>query len=70
MQLDEIMRRMKRIYEGVDKGESQMTFYQIKKLMRDLRKTMTEEELWKVVEDVTRQKPRLKVQESPTPIQS
>jgi isopropylmalate/homocitrate/citramalate synthase len=67
MQVDEIVRRMKRIYEGVDKGESQMTFYQIKKLMRDLRKTMTEEEFWKVVEEVTRQKPRLKAQEAPAP---
>jgi hypothetical protein len=68
MQVEEIVRRMKRIYEGVDKGESQMTFYQIKKLMRDLRKTMTEEEFWRVVEDITRQKPKLKVQESTAPV--
>jgi isopropylmalate/homocitrate/citramalate synthase len=66
-QVDEIMRRMKRIHEGVDKGETQMTFYQIKKLMRDLRKPMTEEEFWSVVEEVTRQKPKLKAQEPPGP---
>ena len=59
-QVDEILRRMKRIYEGVDKGEAQMTFYQIKKLMKDLRKPMTEEEFWTVVEQVTRQRPKLK----------
>jgi hypothetical protein len=44
-----------------------MTFYQIKKLLRDLRKTPTEEEFWRVVEDVTRQKPKLKPQEPAAP---
>jgi queuine/archaeosine tRNA-ribosyltransferase len=48
----------------LDKGEAQMTFYQVKKLMRDLRKGLTEEEFWKIVEQVTRQKPRLA--QSPT----
>lgn len=66
-QIDEIMRRMKRIYEGVDKGEAQMTFYQIKKLMKDLRKPLTDEEFWTTVEQVTRQKPKLKTQELPPP---
>jgi len=36
-----------------------MTFYQIKKLMKDLRKALTEEEFWRLVEQVTRQKPKL-----------
>ena len=66
-QVEEITRRMKRLYEGVDKGEAQMTFYQIKKLMRDLRKPMTEEEFWTVVEQITRQKPKLKTQEPQPP---
>jgi len=43
----------------LDKGEAQMTFYQVKKLMKDLRKGLTEEEFWKIVEQVTRQKPKL-----------
>lgn len=59
MQVEEIMRRMKRMHESTDKGEVQMTFYQIKRLMRDLRKGITEESFWKVVEEVTRQKPKL-----------
>lgn len=68
MQVDEIMRRMKRMHESTDKGEAQMTFYQIKKLMRDLRKGLTEEEFWKIVEEVTRQKPRLKPKQTTQPI--
>ena len=67
MQVDEIMRRMKRLHESVDKGEAQMTFYEIKKLIRDLRKGLTEDEFWRVVEDVTRQKPKLKQPDTPGP---
>jgi len=59
MQMEEIMRRIRGTHESLDKGESQMTFYQIKRLMRDLRKGLTEEEFWRVVEQVTRQKPKL-----------
>lgn len=59
MQVEEVVRRMKRMHESVDKGEAQMTFYQIKRLMRDLRKGITEEDFWRVVEEVTRQKPKL-----------
>lgn len=58
-QIEEIVRRIKRTHESLDKGEAQMTFYQIKKLMKDLRKGMTEEEFWRIVEQVTRQKPKL-----------
>jgi isopropylmalate/homocitrate/citramalate synthase len=64
MQVDEIMRRMRRMHESADKGEAQMTFYQIKKLMKELRKGLSEEELWKIVEDVARQKPKLKQPEA------
>ena len=67
IQIEEIMRRVKRAHESADKGEAQMTFYQIKKLLRDLRKTPTEEEFWRVVEDVTRQKPKLRPQEPAAP---
>jgi isopropylmalate/homocitrate/citramalate synthase len=59
MQVEEIVRRIKRMQESSDKGEAQMTFYQIKRLMRDLRKGMTDEEFWKIVEQITRQKPQL-----------
>jgi isopropylmalate/homocitrate/citramalate synthase len=59
MQIDEIARRLRSLLERQDKGEAQMTFYQIKKLMKDLRKGLTEEEFWRIVEQVTRQKPKL-----------
>jgi 2-isopropylmalate synthase len=62
MQVDEIIRRMRRMHESVDKGEAQMTFYQIKKLMKELRRGLTEEEFWNMVEEVTRQKPKFKQQ--------
>jgi isopropylmalate/homocitrate/citramalate synthase len=62
MQVEEIVRRIKGTHESLDKGEAQMTFYQVKKLMKDLRKGLTEEEFWRIVELVTKQKPKL-----PTP---
>ncbi len=58
-QIDEIVRRIKSTQEGLDKGGTQMTFYQIKKLMKELRKGLTEEDFWKIVEQVTKQKPKL-----------
>jgi methanogen homocitrate synthase len=59
MQIEEIVKRIKGMHESLDKGEAQMTFYQMKRLMRDLRKGLTEEEFWKIVEQVTKQKPKL-----------
>jgi isopropylmalate/homocitrate/citramalate synthase len=59
MQIEEIVRRIKTSQESLDKGEAQMTFYQVKKLMKDLRKGLTEEEFWRTVEQVTKQKPKL-----------
>lgn len=59
VQVEEIVRRIRLMQENLDKGGAQMTFYQIKKLMRDLRKGLTEEEFWHIVEQVTRQKPKL-----------
>jgi len=55
-QIDEIVRRIRSMQESLDKGGTQMTFYQIKKLMRELRKGLTEEDFWKIVEQITRQK--------------
>jgi 2-isopropylmalate synthase len=62
MQIDEIARRIKSIQESLDKGGTQMTFYQIKKLMRELRRGSTEEDFWRIVEQVTKQKPKLTVE--------
>ena len=59
LQVQEIVRRIRISQESLDKGEAQMTFYQIKKLMKELRKGLTEEEFWRVVEQVTKQKPKL-----------
>lgn len=67
LQVEEITKRIRRMHESADKGEAQMTFYQIKKLMKDLRRGLSEEEFWKVVEEVTRQKPKLKPKETITP---
>jgi hypothetical protein len=50
--------------ESLDKGGTQMTFYQIKKLMKELRKGLTEEDFWRIVEQVTKQKPKIT---TPTP---
>jgi isopropylmalate/homocitrate/citramalate synthase len=65
-QIEEIIRRMRSMRESMDKGGTQMTFYQIKKLMRDLRKGFTEDDFWRMVEQVTRQKPKLLKAETET----
>jgi 2-isopropylmalate synthase len=58
-QVDEILRHIKGPQESLDKGEAQMTFYQVKKLLRDLQKGLVMPEFWRLVEQVTRQKPKL-----------
>ncbi len=58
-QIDEILRHVKGPQESLDKGEAQMTFYQVKKLLRDLQKGIVMDEFWRLVEQVTRQKPKL-----------
>ena len=67
-QMDELFRRIKGPQESLDKGEAQMIYYQVKKLMKELLKGYTMEEFWRLVEQVTRQKPKLpkdKKQQSP-----
>ncbi|MEM2815768.1 MAG: homoaconitate hydratase [Candidatus Bathyarchaeia archaeon] len=63
-QIDEIVKRIKAVHESLDKGGAQMTFYQIKKLMKELRRGITEEDFWRIVEQVTKQKPKLPQQAS------
>ena len=58
-QMDELFRRIKGPQESLDKGESQITFYQVKKLMKDLQKGYTMDDFWRLVEQITRQKPAL-----------
>jgi 2-isopropylmalate synthase len=58
-QMDELFRHIKGPQERLDKGESQMTFYQVKKLMKDLQKGYTMWDFWRLVEQITRQKPKL-----------
>ncbi len=58
-QVDEILRHVKGPQESLDKGEAQMTFYQVKKLLKDLQKGLVMPEFWRLVEQVTRQKPKL-----------
>jgi 2-isopropylmalate synthase len=58
-QIEEIVRRIRSMQESLDKGGTQMTFYQIKKLMKELRRGLTEEDFWRIVEQVTKQKPKI-----------
>lgn len=58
-QIDELLRHVRGPQENLDKGEAQMTFYQVKKLLRDLQKGLVMPEFWRLVEQVTRQKPKL-----------
>ena len=57
-QIDEIFSRIRKHRERLDKGEMLMTFYQIKKLMKEMQKGLTDEDFWRIVEQVTRQRPQ------------
>jgi len=65
-QMDELFRRIKGSQESWDKGEAQMTFYQVKKLLRELQKGYMMSEFWLLVEQITRQKPKLQELEKKT----
>lgn len=56
-QMDELFRQIKSPQESLDKGETQMTFYQVKKLMKELQKGVQMDEFWRFVEMITRQRP-------------
>ena len=58
-QMDELFRHVKGPQESLDKGEAQMTYYQVKKLMKELQQGLTMDEFWRLVEQITRQKPKL-----------
>jgi 6-pyruvoyl-tetrahydropterin synthase len=52
----EIARRVRISQERLDKGEMMITFYEIKKFLRQLRKGLPEEELKRIISQVTKQK--------------
>ncbi len=58
-QIDELVRHIRGPQESLDKGEAQMTFYQVKRLLRDLQKGLPMTEFWRLVEQITRQKPKI-----------
>ena len=66
-QMDELLRHVKGSQESLDKGEAQMTFYQIKKLMKELQQGVVMEDFWRLVEMITRQKPKLPETEKKPP---
>jgi isopropylmalate/homocitrate/citramalate synthase len=53
-QVAEIAKRVKKSQEKLDKGEMMITFYEIKKLLRQLRKGLSEEELKRIIMQVTK----------------
>jgi hypothetical protein len=54
----------------LDKGEAQMTYYQVKKLMKDLQQGLTMDEFWRLVERITRQRPKLPVTQKQQPAET
>jgi isopropylmalate/homocitrate/citramalate synthase len=53
-QVAEIARRVRKSQERLDKGEMMITFYEIKKLLRQLRKGLSEEDLKRIIKQVIR----------------
>ncbi len=58
-QINEIVKKVRSSQENLDKGQMLMIFYEIKSLLREMRKGLTEEDFWEIVKKVTKQKPRL-----------
>ena len=56
--MDELLRHIKGPQESLDKGQAQMTYYQVKKLMKELQQGVMMEDFWRIVEMITRQKPK------------
>jgi isopropylmalate/homocitrate/citramalate synthase len=69
-QMDELFRSIRGPQESLDKGEAQMTYYQVKKLMKDLQKGLTMDEFWRLVERITRQRPKLPVTQKQQPTET
>jgi hypothetical protein len=65
--MDELLKQIKTPQESLDKGEAQMTYYQVKKLMKDLQQGLTMDEFWRLAEQITRQKPKLQESQKPSP---
>ena len=58
-QIEEIAKRLRGSHKNLDKGEMLISFYQIKTLLKDLRKGLSEEDLWRIVQQVTKKKPKM-----------
>jgi isopropylmalate/homocitrate/citramalate synthase len=69
-QMDELFRSIRGPQESLDKGEAQMTYYQVKKLMKDLQQGLTMDEFWRLVERITRQRPKLPVTQKQQPAET
>jgi isopropylmalate/homocitrate/citramalate synthase len=54
VQVAEIAKRFRKSQERLDKGEMMITFYEIKKLLRQLRKGLSEDELKRIINQVVR----------------
>jgi isopropylmalate/homocitrate/citramalate synthase len=67
-QVDELVRHIRGPQESLDKGEAQMTFYQVKRLLKDLQKGLPMDEFWRLVEQITRQKPKIQPTDSKNPL--
>jgi 2-isopropylmalate synthase len=67
-QVDELVRHIRGPQESLDKGEAQMTFYQVKKLLKELQKGLPMDEFWRLVEQITRQKPKASQTETKNPL--
>ncbi|MGD8545837.1 MAG: hypothetical protein PVH12_06630, partial [Candidatus Bathyarchaeota archaeon] len=59
MDVNKIVSQIRKQQERMDKGEMLMNFYQIRKLMKEMQKGLTEEDFWAIVQQVTGQKPKL-----------
>jgi 2-isopropylmalate synthase len=50
---DQIVKRIRTSQANLDKGQMIITFYQVKKLLKELQKGLTQEDFWRIVKNVT-----------------
>ncbi len=52
-QIDAIVNRIRSSQANLDKGQMMITFYQIQKLLKELRRGLTQEDFWRITRNVT-----------------
>ena len=65
-QVRDVVEKIKRLQERREKAEILRIFHQIKGLIREIRKGVTDQEFWEIIEETTGQKPEKRLSHRPS----